>query len=392
MLQKGKRYLSNLKIWVCSGETLVVSLAEEFFKYFPENEHKLCNFYGSTEIMGDVTYHIISGPRELQHQDKIPIGLPVDNTVIYLLDTDFRPVKAGEVGELFASGLNLAAGYVNGRDPDKFLENPLAIDPTYAKLYRTGDFARLEKGTIVYEGRTDSQVKIRGHRVDLSEVEKAVNSLDEVEKGVVLCYKPGEINQALLAFVTTKSLINEHKIEELLREILTSYMVPQVIILENIPLLVNGKIDRQTLLKTYENTNNNDDYSYQVDIDYQGVPISKMKAAQALFETVASVLGRSARNAISTSANFYEIGGNSLNSIFTISRLNEQGYHISKSFKFLTRFDFYYVYVLDIGDFISAMDLGEVLERMTSDTKIDTHPPSFSSELLKDEFQPNILE
>lgn len=170
--------LKNLKTWVCSGETLVPSLAEEFFKYFPDNEYQLCNFYGSTEIMGDVTYHVMSNRQQLKNQDKVPIGLPVDNTIIYLLDQDYRPVKAGDVGELFVSGLNLAAGYVNGRDPDRFIDNPLAIDPTYSRLYRTGDFARIEKGTIIYEGRTDSQVKIRGHRVDLSEVEKAVNSIE----------------------------------------------------------------------------------------------------------------------------------------------------------------------------------------------------------------------
>lgn len=74
---------------------------------------------------------------------------------------------------------------------------------------------------------------------------------------MVLCYKPGEINQALLAFVTTKNLLSEHQIEVALRDKLTSYMIPQVILVENIPLLVNGKIDRQALLKMYENTNNN---------------------------------------------------------------------------------------------------------------------------------------
>lgn len=101
----------------------------------------------------------------------------MDNTIIYLFDKDFRLVKAGDVGELFVSGLNLAAGYVNGRDPERFLENPLAIHQNYEKIYRTGDFGRIENGVLLYEGRTDSQVKIRGHRVDLSEVEKAVNSI-----------------------------------------------------------------------------------------------------------------------------------------------------------------------------------------------------------------------
>lgn len=97
-----------------------------------------------------------------------------------MFDKDFRLVKAGDVGELFVSGLNLAAGYVNGRDPEKFLDNPLAIDPSYEKMYRTGDFAKIENGVLIYEGRTDSQVKIRGHRVDLAEVEKVLNSLEGV--------------------------------------------------------------------------------------------------------------------------------------------------------------------------------------------------------------------
>ena len=257
------------------------------------------------------------------------VGIPVDNTIVYLLDSELRPVKDGEIGELFVSGSNLAAGYVNGRDKDKFVDNQLAIDPIFSKLYRTGDFARLETGILLYEGRTDSQVKIRGHRVDLSEVEKAVSGVNGVEKAVVLCYQPGEMNQALLAFVKSAALMNENQIENMLRQKLTEYMVPQVVLVESIPLLVNGKIDRQALLKSYESTNNNDDACVEIDIDYSGVESEKMEAAKVLFDTVASVLNSTARAAISLKANFYEIGGNSLNSIYTITRLNEEGYHIS---------------------------------------------------------------
>ncbi|XP_022911582.1 beta-alanyl-bioamine nonribosomal peptide synthetase ebony [Onthophagus taurus] len=374
--QKKHGALKHLRLWICSGETLVVSLAKEFYHHFPENEHKLLNFYGSTEIMGDVTFHIIEGLKQLEHQEKVPIGLPLDNTIIYLLDSNYRPVKAGDVGEIFVSGLNLASGYVNGRDPEKFIENPLAIDPTFARLYRTGDFGKIEKGTILYDGRTDSQVKIRGHRVDLAEVEKAVNSLDEIEKGVVLCYKPGEINQALLAFVTSNALVSENQIEESLRKKLASYMIPQVIILDVIPLLVNGKVDRQALLKSYETVNNNDDTCFQVDINFEGVPTDKIDEAKALFETVANVLNRSARSAISVNANFYEIGGNSLNSIFTITALTEKGYHIS------------------IGDFIAAMDFGEILERMTKthETSVNIKPPNYTMENLKDEHKSAVID
>ncbi|EFA09829.1 beta-alanyl-bioamine nonribosomal peptide synthetase ebony isoform X2 [Tribolium castaneum] len=373
-LKKNRTLLKNLKLWVCSGETLTTSLAEEFFRYFPENEYKLCNFYGSTEIMGDVTFYIISGMQQLKNLLTVPIGAPVDNTIVYLLDPELRPVKTGDIGELFVSGLNLASGYVNNRDKEKFLENQLAIDPIFSKLYRTGDFARLQNDVLLYEGRTDSQVKIRGHRVDLSEVEKAVSGVEGVEKAVVLCYQPGEMNQALLAFVKSSALMNENQIENILRSKLTSYMVPQVILVESIPLLVNGKIDRQALLKSYENTNNNDDSSVEIEIDYSGVKPAQMAAAKVLFDTVASVLNRSARSAISLDSNFYEIGGNSLNSIYTITRLNEEGYQIS------------------IGDFLSAIDLGEVLERMTSSNDIHCSPPTYTSELLKNEHKSAVLD
>lgn len=373
-MNKEKRLLQNLKTWVCSGETLVVSLVQEFFKYFPENEYQLCNFYGSTEIMGDVTYHVIKGVEQFKHTSKVPIGIPLDNTILYLLDKDFRPVKAGDIGELFVSGSNLAAGYVSGRDPEKFLDNPLAIDPSYGKLYRTGDYARLEKELLYYEGRTDSQVKIRGHRVDIAEVEKAVNSLEGVEKGVVLCYKPGEMNQALLAFITTTNPVSEHQIENMLKDKLASYMIPHVILVDKIPLLVNGKVDRQYLLKSYENTDDNDDTVTEFEINYEGVPSHQLEAAKALFEIVASVLNKPIRSKISVNSNFFDIGGNSLNSIYTISKLNEQGYHIR------------------IGDFLSAIDFGEVILRMTSNNTMNIQAPSFSRDFLKPCYKSSVYE
>lgn len=258
-LQNDKNLLKSLKIWVCSGEPLSLSLAKEFYDFFEPGHHILCNFYGSTEVMGDVTYFVCESKKQLDNYEKVPIGYPVDNTVIYLLDNDFRPVKSETVGELFVAGLNLAQGYVNGRDPEKFIENPLAIDAKYSRLYRTGDYASFRKGVIYYEGRTDSQIKIRGHRVDLSEVEKNILTLLGIEKAVVLCYHAGEIDQALLAFITLENGYNMTgmQIESNLQESLAQYMIPQVVVLESIPLLVNGKVDRQTLLKMYENTNNN---------------------------------------------------------------------------------------------------------------------------------------
>lgn len=130
----------------------------------------------------------------------------------------------------------------------------------YSRMYQTGDYASVQKGGIIqYEGRTDSQVKIRGHRVDLSEIEKNLMEIDGVKKGIVLCYHAGQMDQAILAFASTESTshLHEMQIENILRNKLPEYMTPQVMIIDEVPLLVNGKIDRQSLLKSYENTNNN---------------------------------------------------------------------------------------------------------------------------------------
>lgn len=138
--------------------------------------------------------------------DRLPIGdSVVDDTIVYVLDSDLNPVGDKEIGELYVSGANLAAGYVNGRNPERFVDNPLVTDPINSKMYRTGDFVSVQNGAIYYEGRTDSQIKIRGQRIDFSEVEKNLMSLDYIEKGVVLCYHAGEIDQALVAFCVVSS-------------------------------------------------------------------------------------------------------------------------------------------------------------------------------------------
>ncbi|XP_058813264.1 beta-alanyl-bioamine nonribosomal peptide synthetase ebony [Topomyia yanbarensis] len=346
-----KKLLYNLRIWVCSGEPLQISLAKEFFNYFEEGVHQLCNFYGSTEVMGDVTYFVCESRKQLSNFEKVPIGYPLDNTVIYVLDGKLEPVKPGDIGELFVSGLNLAQGYVNGRDPERFIDNPMAVDVTYSKLYRTGDYASVSKGCIYYEGRTDSQIKIRGHRVDLSEVEKNLLTLSGIDKGIVLCYHAGELDQALLGFITVRddcTFQTGLQIEGALESKLPHYMIPQVVILDSIPLLVNGKIDRQSLLKMYENTNNNDDATIEIEYDYSGVPEHKMAMAKDLFTTVGEVIGRSTRTKISLQSNFYELGGNSLNSVITVTQLCQKGHAIS------------------ITSFIGAENLEEILDKMYS--------------------------
>jgi len=149
--------LPRLRLWVSSGEPLPPTLATRFFAVLGDGR-LLCNLYGSTEVMGDVTYHVLRSADDLNGLEKVPIGVPLDNCLVYLLDEQMRPAPEGVTAELFVAGANVAAGYVAGRDPHRFLRNPLAVDPEYGRLFRTGDFASLEKGVMRFEGRTDSQV------------------------------------------------------------------------------------------------------------------------------------------------------------------------------------------------------------------------------------------
>lgn len=127
---RNERLLSNLKTWICCGETLTTFLAEKFFKYFIGDTHRLCNFYGSTEVMGDVTYYVCKSMAELDGLDKVPIGYPLDNTVVSILDDNLNPMKPGDIGEIFVAGLNLAKGYVAGREKSKFIHNRFTDDPS----------------------------------------------------------------------------------------------------------------------------------------------------------------------------------------------------------------------------------------------------------------------
>ncbi|XP_050536385.1 gramicidin S synthase 2 isoform X2 [Daktulosphaira vitifoliae] len=366
--------LSRLKLWICSGEPLPVSLAKQFLDTF--SGHTLCNFYGSTEIMADATYYAINSYKDLCYGDKIPIGVPIDNTELYLLDSQGQIVTPGSLGELFVAGANLASGYVNNRDPHRFIKNKFSQNKGMDKMYQTGDFGKIVNGVLLYEGRTDSQIKVRGHRVDLMEVESAIHKLpnSDIDKLAVLCYKPGETEQALLAFVVfnkDKNVPSTMQIEEKLRHALPDYALPQVISLDTMPYLINGKIDRQSLLRMYSNMSSTNKVNKLI-IDYSGVSSTKMSTAKSLFETLSDVLGNSLRSHITSNANFFALGGNSLNAIYTISKLADLGYSIN------------------VSDFIIAPDLGTIVKKMVFTGKPELS--CCSEDWLQEKYLVQILE
>ncbi|KAG0718641.1 Mycosubtilin synthase subunit C [Chionoecetes opilio] len=323
--------LHSLRLWVCSGEVLPADLLHAFFATFT-NGQSICNFYGSTEVMGDVTFlqfHNLCDASAGMVNNSVPIGRPIDNCLIYLMGSDGGQVEEGKMGELYAAGLNVAQGYVGGTQPDKFLPNQHVNDPTYSVLYRTGDYARVVDGVLVFEGRADSQIKVRGHRVDMTEVEMAVKKVKGVDKVMIICYKPGEVDQALLAFYTTDNddLTPGH-LKHQLTSLLQPYMQPQVIPLQDFPLLVNGKIDRQELLKIYEGRGAGDVQDIQIDVS--GAAPGQQGAARDLLLTVGRLLGPAVARGttLTLDTNFFHVGGNSLNSVLAVTSLKDLSYTI----------------------------------------------------------------
>ena len=196
LLNENVEACQSLKRVICSGEALPYTLQERFFTRL---EAELHNLYGPTEAAVDVTYWECLRESELS---TVPIGRPVANTQIYLLDSQLRPVPLGEPGELHIGGVQVARGYLNRPEltAEKFIPDPFNTDPT-ARLYKTGDLARyLPDGNILYLGRIDHQVKIRGNRIELGEIEAVLSQHPGVREAAVLAREDRPGDKRLVAY------------------------------------------------------------------------------------------------------------------------------------------------------------------------------------------------
>lgn len=249
-----KKPMPSLRQVFASGEALPYELKERFFKRF--SNVKLHNLYGPTEASIDVTYWDCS-QQDFDERRIIPIGYPIANTQIYILDRRLRPVPNGTPGELFIGGLGVAKGYLNRPDlsAERFISSPFISEKI---LYRTGDLARfLHNGAIEYLGRMDFQVKIRGLRIELGEIDAALLGFD----GIRECVTTAEIDNLgakhLVSYFTLETgfALNSSELIAYLGQKLPSYMIPvRYIVLEKIPLSANGKVDRKALPKTDVNS------------------------------------------------------------------------------------------------------------------------------------------
>ena len=237
----------SLRRVMCSGEALPHELQARFFARLPKVE--LHNLYGPTEAAIDVTYWVCQ-PQSLL--PVIPIGRPVANTQLYILDAHLQPVPICVPGELHIGGVQVARGYLNRPEltAEKFILDPFSTNPD-ARLYKTGDLARYwPDGNIEFLGRLDNQVKIRGFRVELGEIEAVLGQHPEVRENVATVREDSPGDKRLVAYIVPHQGRNPttSALQRFLRERLPEYMVPAVFMpLQAMPLTPNGKLDRRAL-------------------------------------------------------------------------------------------------------------------------------------------------
>ncbi|RFP81019.1 amino acid adenylation domain-containing protein [Hydrogenophaga borbori] len=242
LLDAGWRAPANFRA-LCGGEPLPPSLAAQLL----DQKIELWNMYGPTETTVWSTVQRITDATQ-----KISIGHPIANTQVWVLDEQGRPCGIGQEGELCIGGTGVANGYFNRPEltAERFVADPFSAAPG-ARLYRTGDLARwLDNGTLEHLGRLDFQVKIRGYRIELGEIEARLAALPGVARTVVMAREdtPGDVRLIAYAVPAAGATPEPAALREALRGGLPDYMLPQqVVLLDALPLLPNGKIDRKAL-------------------------------------------------------------------------------------------------------------------------------------------------
>ena len=299
----------KVELFVIGGE----NLRSESLRFWREVSPttRLINEYGPTEtVVGCCVYEVQAGD---PFTGSVPIGKAIDNTQLYVLDQQLRPMQAGVAGELYIGGAGVARGYVNRPEltEEHFLADPFSKEPG-ARMYKTGDIARYrEDGNLEYVGRSDDQVKIRGYRVELGEIEAVVTDHAAVHRCVAVARPDERGNKQLEGYVIPRAgqAITSKELREYLRRKLPEYMVPTHFeVLDSFPLTSNGKVDRRAL-PLLEKTS-----SRQKFIPPYNASESSLAAIWTELFGVSSV---------GVTDNFFELGGHSLLAASLLVRIEQ---------------------------------------------------------------------
>jgi D-alanine--poly(phosphoribitol) ligase subunit 1 len=239
--------LQSLKRVFASGEALLGRHVELFYRVLRENNGPfLTNLYGPTEATIDVSYYDCLPTVSIS--DTIPIGKAIDGTELIIIGDNGLCHRKGEIGELYIAGAGVARGYINNvkLTEERFISHP---DHPEVRMYRTGDLVSwVDDENLEYHGRTDHQVKIRGLRIELGEVEACILSYDAVDQCAVVVSEESEALVKLVAYIVIREGFDMQQLRKHCKRILTDYMLPgSYVILPQLPLTENGKVDRKSL-------------------------------------------------------------------------------------------------------------------------------------------------
>ncbi|MEQ4341680.1 amino acid adenylation domain-containing protein, partial [Pseudomonas syringae] len=305
------RQLDSIRRVVLGGEPIQVARLE----MLPEPRPEFINSYGPTECSDVVAWHRLVDDIDCYRSSVFPIGRPIANTRIYLLDTHGQPVPIGVSGEIHIGGAGVARGYLNLPEltAERFLDDPFSAEPA-ARMYKSGDLGRwLADGNIEYLGRNDDQVKLRGFRIELGEVESRLSECPGVWEAVVLVreHRPGD--KRLVAYLTAQegAVLSAAQLREQLSQGLAEYMIPSAFVtLARFPLTPNGKLDRRALPAPEDDAYASRDYE---------APAGDVEHALAEIWQVLLGLERVGRH-----DHFFELGGHSLLAVQLVSRLRQR--------------------------------------------------------------------
>ncbi|WP_430412297.1 amino acid adenylation domain-containing protein [Kordia sp.] len=281
-----ENFVSDRITILTGGDTLKIKKAPKF---------KLYNNYGPTENTVVTTAFNLKD----EYKTSIPIGKPIANTSCYIVDENLAIVPIGIPGKLYVSGAGVARGYLHNPEltTERFIANPFAKGK---RMYDTGDVAKwLPDGNIEFLGRKDTQIKIRGHRIELEEIENIIFQFSGAIQQVVVSIKQTETEKELVAYYTSKKELEKSELHTFLQEKLPSYMIPKYYVaIDKIPITANGKIDTKSLPKTSVND--------LVQNKYVAPNTELEKQLVAIWEEVLGI------ESIGITDNFFELGGHSL--------------------------------------------------------------------------------
>jgi len=329
--------ISTLKYTFCSGEALLPHHVNDFNStVYRKNGTRLINLYGPTEAAIDVAYYECT---DSEKKECVPIGKEIDNIKIMILDQDNELCLDEVKGELCISGVGLARGYLNREDLTNEKFTTLKLDSDETRIYHTGDIAlRKKDGNILYMGRMDAMVKIRGNRVELGEVEAALFKCKGVKDAVVVLADGKNEEQYLCAFILLSyenSITVIEKINQNLKQQLPEYMLPRKILtISEMPVNQHGKVDREQLVRklSCEDKTGRKKINVELDVDYESI-VSILESKTNLLKDVES---------ITLEDSLEELGVDSLSFLRIIIAL-EQKFHIHFDLDNLDVMQFYYL-------------------------------------------------